>query len=433
MELMTVGIIGLCFMLLLIAIGVPIGFSLVVTGAVGMWYVAGITPTLAQIGMIAWDKGTDFVIVAVPLYILMGQLVFHSGIAADLYDCVQKWFGRLPGGLAIASVLACAAFGAVTGSSLAAVATMGAIVMPEMRRYKYDDRLATGVLSASGTLGILIPPSVIFIFYGIMTDTSIAALFIAGIIPGIITTIFYSLLIYLRCRANPKLGPAGPAYSWAERIASTKEVTPVAIVFLAVIGGIYGGIFTPTEASGIGVSGVFLCCLVMGRLSWEKIKLSLHDTGVISAMIFAILIGGYLFGRFLALTEITSTLVNVIVSWNLNRYVFMAALMLLFIILGSVLDVFGMLILTLPFIFPVTLELGYDPVWLGVFTVIMAEIALVTPPIGVNVFIMKNIAKDVPLETIFRGILPFVLCDLLLVVLLVTFPSLALWLPSTLK
>lgn len=432
MDPITAGILGLILMLFMIAVGVPIAFSLVAVGAAGMFYMTGIGPTLAQISMIAWDKGSSFVILCVPLYILMGQLVFHTGIATDLYDFVQKWLGRLPGGLAIASVFACAGFGAVTGSSLAAVATMGAIVMPEMKKYRYSDRLATGVLSASGTLGILIPPSIIFVFYGIMTDTSIAALFIAGIVPGIITAIFYSMNVYIRCRINPEIGPVGPAYSWRERVSSLKKVTPVVIIFLVVIGGIYGGVFSPTEASGIGVTGVLLVTIIMGRLTWEKFKQSLLDTGITSAMIFAILIGGYLFSRFLALTEVTTNLITFIQDLQLNQYLFMFCVMLFFALLGCVLDVFGMLILTLPFLFPIILQLGYDPVWFGVFAVIMAEIALVTPPIGVNVFIMKNLAPEVAIEDIFKGIMPFLICDFTLIVLLIFFPQIALWLPGTL-
>jgi len=420
-------------MLILIAAGVPIAFSLVSVGAVGMSYMVGIGPTLAQIAMIAWDKGSSFVILCVPLYILMGQLVFHTGLATDLYECVQKWLGRLPGGLAIATVFACAGFGAVTGSSLAAVATMGAIIMPEMKKYNYDDRLSTGVLSASGTLGILIPPSIIFVFYGIMTETSIAELFIAGIVPGVITALFYSMSIYFRCLINPKIGPVGPAYSWKTRFSSLKKVTPVVIIFLVVIGGIYGGVFTPTEASGIGVVGVILVTLGMRKLTLASFKQSLLDTGQTSAMIFAILIGGYLFSRFLALTEITSNLINWIQGLNMNNHLFMLCIMLFFVLLGCVLDVFGMLILTLPFLFPIILHMGIDPVWFGVFAVIMAEIALVTPPIGVNVFIMKNIAPEVAIEDIFRGIMPFIICDILLVVLLILFPQIALWLPSTLR
>ncbi len=432
MEAMTIGVIGLVAMLLLIAIGVPIAFSLIAVGAIGMFLVAGMLPTLTQIAMISWDKGTSFVILCVPLYILMGQLIYHTGIATDLYDCVQKWFGRLPGGLAIASVFACGGFGAVTGSSLAAVSTMGAIVMPEMKKYHYDDKLATGVLSASGTLGILIPPSIIFVFYGIMTDTSIAQLFIAGIVPGIITVVLFSLTIYVRCLCNPSLGPVGPRYSWKEKISSLKKITPVAFIFFVVIGGIYGGIFTPTEASGIGVSGVIASSLIMKRMTWLKFKASVDDTGIISAMIFAILIGGYLIGRFLALTEITSSLVDYIVSLNLNKFVFMICLMFLFAILGCVLDVFGMLILTLPFVFPIIIQLGFDPVWLGVFVVIMAEVALITPPIGVNVFIMQSIVPDIPISTIFKGIAPFLLCELILIAIIIIFPGVTLWLPGTL-
>jgi tripartite ATP-independent transporter DctM subunit len=330
--------------------------------------------------------------------------------------------------MAIASVLACGGFGAVTGSSIATVATMGTIVMPEMRRHRYDARLATGALAASGTLGILIPPSLIFIFYGVMTETSIGALFMAGILPGIVTALMFSLIILLRCAIDPMLGPQGPRASWRERARSIARLGPVTGLFLLIIGGIYAGAFTPTEAAAVGCVGVLAIAWLRRRLSRNAIAAALRDSTLISAMIFAIIVGGYLVAHFLALTGLTDYLVGLIIAAEFGRVSFLLFLVALYLLLGAMLDVFGMLVLTIPFVFPVVLELGIDPVWFGVFVVIMAELALITPPIGANVFIMRRVAPEVPMSDIFRGVAPFVVGELLVLALLVTFPGLALWL-----
>lgn len=429
MEPVTVGIIGIVCLLLLLVLGIPIAFALSAVGAIGMIIVAGLPATLSQISLIAWGRGTDFVLICIPMFIFMGQIVYHTGIAADLYEVLQKWLGRLPGGLAIASVGACGGFGAVTGSSVACVATMGSIVMPEMQKYKYNDRLAAGVLASSGTLGILVPPSLGFVFYGILTDTSISALFIAGIVPAILTIMVFSAIIYSRCVANPTLAPMGPRFGWKERIVSTKKVWPIATIFFVVIGGLYGGFFTPTEASGVGAVGVVLVSLVQKKLNWQRFKLALDDTGVISAMIFIIIIGGYLISRFLAITDITTYLVEGVAALNPNKYFLIVLIFILYFILGCMMELFGMAVLTLPFIFPIVVQLGFDPVWFGVFIMIMAEIALITPPIGMNVFVMRSIADHVPMESIFIGIIPFLIAEILLLALLVIFPEIAIWLP----
>lgn len=428
MDLILVGIAGIVLLLTLLAFGVPIAFAMAFTGILGLWIVEGPLPTMAHAALVPWEHGRDFIFVTVPLFVLMGQLFFHAGLASDLYGSLQKWVGRVPGGMAIASVLACGGFGAVTGSSIATVATMGTIVMPEMRRYNYNPRLATGALAASGTLGILIPPSLIFIFYGVMTETSIGALFIAGIIPGVITALMFSSIILIRCVLNPELGPKGPRTSWRERLISLGQLGPVAGLFVVIIGGIYAGVFTPTEAAGVGCAGVLIAALVQRKLGWAAIGAALRGTALISAMIFAIIVGGYLVARFLAVTQLTDALVGLIIAAELGRIGFLSLLVLLYFVLGAMLDVFGMLVLTIPFILPVVLELGIDPIWFGVFVVIMAELALITPPIGANVFIMRRVAPDVPMEEIFRGVFPFVIGELLVLALLILFPGLALWL-----
>ena len=433
MDLIFVGVAGVVFLLVLLAFGVPIAFAMAFTGVAGLWVIEGPAPAMAHAALVPWAHGRDFIFVTVPLFVLMGQLFYQAGFASELYEGLRKWVGRVPGGLAIASVLTCGGFGAVTGSSIATVATMGTMVMPEMRRYGYDSRLATGVLAASGTLGILIPPSLIFIFYGVMTETSIGALFIAGIVPGVITALMFSAIILIRCTLNPKLGPKGPQTSWSERLRSTSRFGPVAGLFILIIGGIYAGVFTPTEAAGVGCTGVLVAALVRRKLNLVAISAALRTTALISVMIFTIIIGGYVVARFLAVTGLTDVLVGIIIAADLGRVGFLILLVLLYFVMGAMLDVLGMLVLTIPFVFPVVVELGIDPVWFGVFVVIMAEVALITPPIGANVFIMRRVAPDVPVEEIFRGVFPFVIGELLILALLISFPDLALWLVERMK
>jgi len=428
-----IGILGIGVMLLLMVAGVPIAFAMGITGIIGTGIVVGWSQALSQIVLVAWDKGSDFVFVCIPLFVFMGQLTSTSGIAADLYKFLERWLGRLPGGLAVASVCACGAFGAVTGSSVACVATMGTIIYPQMKKYGYDPLLATGVLSASGTLGILIPPSIFFAFYGILTETSIGALFIAGIIPGIITVFVFSGIVLIRCILNPKLGPLGPRYTWKEKLVSLKSILPVAVIFLIVVGTLYGGVCSPTEASGIGASGVILVSWVMKKLTWKNLSQALWETGVTSSFVYAIMIGGFLIARFLVVTNISHLLVGFVNQMHLSQLEFILYLIILYTILGCILDLFGALILTIPFIFPITLNLGIDPVWFGVFIIIMMEIALITPPVGLNVFVMRGIALDVPMGTIFRGVVPFLFGEFLLIAILILFPWTATWLPSRMQ
>ena len=431
MDPTLIGIVAIVLMLALIAIGVPIGFALGVVGVAGNVLVIGLPQTALQIQLIAWESGNNFLLIAAPLFILMGQLVYHAGIASDLYDCTHKWFGRLPGGLAVTSVITSAAFGAVTGSSIAAVHTMGSMVIPEMKRYNYDMRLATGSVAAAGTLAILIPPSITLVIYGVWTETSIGQLFIAGVIPGIILAAMFCGTIIARCVANPELGPRGPRYPLRERMLSLLKLAPTAVVFVIVLGGIYGGIFTPSEASAAGVVGVLAVALAMRRLTWSALRDSLHQAGIVSAMIFVIIVGGVLLSRFLVQTDVTSSMVGAIGTLEVHRYVIILLFVVMYLILGAILDVLGMIILTLPFVFPIILDLGFDAVWFGIFITVMVELALITPPIGLNVYVMKNVVPDVDVMEIFRGCVPFVVITLLFVLLLLFVPEIALWLPST--
>jgi C4-dicarboxylate transporter DctM subunit len=431
MDLIYLGYIGLSVMVFLIIIGVPVAFSIGIVAVVGLFIAGGVKITLAQTTLVAWQVGTDFVIICIPLFVFMGKMAANSGIAADIYDALQKWVGRISGGLAIAAVLACGAFGAVTGSSVASVATMGSIIRPELKKYGYSDRLASGTLTASGSLAILIPPSVGFAFYGILTDTSIALLFIAGITPGIILVALYCIGVYVRCRITPEVGPTGPSYSWRERIHSLKGTWPILFIFLLVIGGIYIGLFTPTEASAVGAAGVMLVAFFLGRLTWPKVRDALITTGHVSGFLYAIILSGYVLARFIAITGVSQNLVKYVVSLDLGVHGFIGVMLVIYLILGMLLDVFGIMILSIPFFFPVAVSLGINPVWFGVFTVMMCEIGLLTPPVGVNVFTMHNIAPDIPMKTIFLGIISFTCYDLIVVGLITLFPEIPLWLTRT--
>jgi C4-dicarboxylate transporter, DctM subunit len=426
-----VGLLGFAVMMLLIVIGVPIAFAMLAVAAGGLFIVGGPVHAETQLSLTFGEQGSNFILIAIPLYMLMGQIVYRTDIAKDLYDCVYKWLGRLPGGLAITSVVACAGFGSISGGSVTAVATMGPMCMPAMRRYGYDDSLAAGSIASAGTLGILIPPSIVLVVYGIWTETSIGALFLAGIVPGILMTLAYSGTIYVRCKCNPKLGPVGEKFSVSEKFSSLVKLLPVLTTFMVVIGGIYLGVFTPTEAAAFGVFSLFGIALVMGRMSWKVLGMTLRETMHLTGMIFVIIIGGHMMGKFVVLTGLTSGMVDWIMALELSGLGVILLFSLLFIALGMVLDIWGMLILTIPFTFPIILKLGYDPVWFGVYTVIMSELALITPPVGINVFVMAKVAPDVPLNVIFKGVLPFFLATLVLVAILTLFPGMTLWLPHS--
>lgn len=430
MTAMWVGIIGLVAMLALIALGIPIAVSLLATGAVGLIVMGGSVFAETQLVLNLWDEGTNFALTAIPLYLLMGQLVFRTGLATDLYDCIYKWVGRMPGGLAIASVIASAGFGAVSGGSASSVVTLGPMCMPEMRKFKYDGGLAAGSIASAGTLGILIPPSIFMVAYGLWTETSIGALFIAGIVPGIIMTVAFSALVYVRCRLNPALGPVGASFPFGEKLRSLLRLLPILVIFGIIIGGIYGGIFDPTEAAAIGVVGVLAVAGAMGRLSMSALKEALWGTSRTSVMIFMILLGGHVVSRFLVLTEITSKIVQMITDMQLSSVGLIACFTVMYIVLGMILDIWAMLILTVPFVFPVIVAHHIDAVWFGVYLIIMCELAAITPPIGLNVYIMARVAPEVPVGRIFRGVMPFFLTALAVLALLVAVPDLVTWLPG---
>lgn len=426
-----VGYLGFAALIGLIATGIPIGLCLMVVGLVGLAIVGSVDTAMAQSTIAFWSEGTKFVLVALPFYVLMGNLIYHTGIAKNLFKTASYWLGWLPGGLGVASVFASAGFGAVSGSSTATARTMGAIVIPEMRRYGFGMRLATGVMSSAGTLGILIPPSIVLIFYGLLTETSVGKLFIAGIIPGIMIACIFAAIVVGISVLDPSQGGKRDQFEkvdWSERIRSLSAVLPVLAIFASIFGGLYLGVFTPTESAVFGVGAVLIYGALSRSLSFEAIRASLADAALVTAMLFLIIVGGMLFTRFLAQTGFTAAIVQTIIALDLSYVEFIIVITILYLLLGCVLDLFGMLILTVPILFPLAMQLGIDPIWFGIYVVVVAEIGLVTPPLGVNVFVIHTVARDVPLGQIFMGCLPFVAGMLVFVAIMATWPQVVLYL-----
>jgi len=390
----------------------------------------GIGPALGLLKTVPYSTFASQSLSVIPLFILMGSFAFSAGISKDLYEAVYKWLGHFRGGLAMATVGACACFASISGSSMATAATMGTVALPEMEKYKYDPALATGAVAAGGSMGILIPPSVILIIYGIITEQSIGKLFLAGFVPGVMEALFYMIVIAILTRFNPDLGPRGPKTSSREKLAALGRTWEVFVLFLVVIGGIYLGVFTPTEAAGIGAFGAFLFALFKKRLTWEIFKRSLSDTVKTSVMVFAIVLGAMLLGYFLTVTRIPFDLAGLVGNLPLNRYFILALILIVFLALGCVIDTMAIVLLTVPIFYPLIMQLGFNPIWFGILVVRTTEMGLITPPVGLNVFVIKGVAKDVPIGTIFRGIFPFLLADLCQVALLVAFPQITLLIPN---
>jgi tripartite ATP-independent transporter DctM subunit len=360
----------------------------------------------------------------------MGQFAFLSGVSSEIYKTAYAWLGPFRGGLAMATIMACGGFAAICGSSLATGATMAMVAIPEMDKYKYDPRLSTGCIAAGGTLGILIPPSIGFVLYGLLTEQSIGKLFMAGFIPGIMLAGLFVIAIYLQCRINPKMGPRGPATTWGMKIRSLGGTWGMLVLFTIVMGGIYLGIFTPTEAAGVGAFGAFLFALVRRKITLSTFIQSLLETGKTTAMIFMIIIGANILSCFLGLTKLPMELADFIAGLALPKTLILAAIILIYVVLGCVMDCYAIMILTVPILFPVIEALHFDPIWFGVVMVIVLEVGLITPPVGLNVFVIKGAAPNVPLTTIFQGIWPFLIAAVLAIIILTAFPEIATFLPG---
>jgi len=421
------GILGIILLVGLMFLRMKLGTVMILIGFLGYAYLAGFDKALLMLGIEPHGQVAYYTLSALPLFVLMGTVVATAGISKDLYDAVSKWIGSIRGGLAMATVGACGLFAAVCGDSIATAVTMGKIAYPEMKRYKYDDKIAAASIVAGGTIGVLIPPSLSFILYGILTETSIGHLFIAGIIPGILEVIFYMATIYILCRINPKMGPPGPSYTLKEKIIGLNVVWPMLIIFLLIVVGIYGGIFTPTEAGAIGAFGAILVGLLLRRLRYKNLNETMLETASNTAMILYLLIGAFVFMRFIALSNLPVVISDYLVSLTMPTTLILMGILLVYILLGCFLDVLIVIILTVPIIFPTIISLGYDPIWWGVIMVRIMEVGMITPPFGINLFVLAR-TINAPLSTVYKGIFPFVLADALHISLLVAFPQLSLYL-----
>jgi C4-dicarboxylate transporter, DctM subunit len=426
---MLFALIGFGLAFGLIFLRVPIAIALGIVGFGGFWLINGQTPALSMIAITTTDSTMSYSLAVVPLFVLMGNLVAGAGISAELYRAAQVFIGHRRGGLAIATIVSCGGFAAVCGSSIATAVTMGKVSIPSMRSYGYSDSLSTATVAAGGTLGILIPPSIIMVIYGIATETHIGKLFAAGLLPGIIGVIGYSLAVRWVVWRDPKSAPPAERSTRAERIDAIKRIWTVAALFLLVLGGIYGGWFTATEAGGIGAAGA-LGFALMRRLPMAKLLEIFRDSAQTTAVLFALIIGATVFSEFINYTGAHVAVLHLVRDEGLSPTMVMLVIVLVYVLLGCVLDSLGMMLLTLPMFFPIVVGLGFDPVWFGILVVMLVELGLITPPIGMNLFILRSIVPDVPLSTIIRGILPFVISDIIRVGLIGFFPVIALFLPG---
>lgn len=429
MNPVVVGIVALVALLLLLVIGMPVGFVLILIGFLGYSYLVGIGAGLAQLGTVPFATTASFTLSVVPLFILMGELMSRSGTTEDLYKFANRWVGHLPGGLAMATIAACAGFSAVCGSSIATAAAMGTVALTEMRKYQYSPELAAGCVAAGGSLGILIPPSLILVLYGLLTEQAIGKLFLAGVFPGLLLSLLFMISIHIRCKRDPSLGPPAPGAHFREKIRAFKGVWVVLVLFLVIMGGIYAGIFTASEAAGVGAFGALFFALARRQLDWRNLYASVLETARKTVMILVIIVGATVFSYFLTVTTIPNALGEFVAGLDMPRYVSLVGILAVCLVLGCLVDGMSMVILTIPIFFPLVSKLGYDPIWFGIIVVIMVEVGVLTPPVGLNVFTIAGTAGDVPMHVIFRGVFPFWLMMLISIAMLMAFPEIATFLP----
>lgn len=426
----TAGLIAIGLLLALVFSGMYLGIAMGLIGFIGLIYVSGVDPAFNIMGTGPYRTSASYSFSVIPLFILMGTFCFYSGLSENLYYAAHKFFGHFSGGLAMATVVACAAFAAVSGSGMATAATMGKVALPEMRKYKYDIKLATGSIAAGGSMGILIPPSTVLVLYGILTQQSIGKLFLAGFIPGVLEAIFYMIVISIICKCNPLMGPKGPRADFRERLGAIKSTWGVLALFLLVIGGIYSGIFTPTEAAGIGSFGAFIFIMIRRKLTWRLFASSIDQAAQTTSVMFFAFIGAMIFGSFLSITQLPVELAGIVAELTVNRYLILVIIIAFYLFMGAFLDIVSTVILTVPIITPIMESLGFDLIWFGIVVVRLFEMGAITPPIGMNVFVLKGVAKDVPISVIYRGILPFFISDLIHLGLLIAFPAIVTFLPD---
>ncbi len=421
----------LAFFLLSLVFRLPVGLSLGVVGFGGLWIVRGSSAAVFS-GATEMIEATGYALSVVPMFVLMGNFVTRGGLSRQLYRAAYAFLGHRRGGLATSTLAACAGFGAVCGSAIATVATMSKVAVPEMRRFGYSDSLAAATVGAGGTLGILIPPSSLMILYGLMTETSIGALFAAGIVPGVVAMGFYMAASGWTVWRDPSAGPPGERTSWSGRARALVQVWPVLLLFGLVIGGMYGGVFTATEAAGIGATGGFVIAWMRKTLDWRELRTILVDSALTTGMLFTILIGAMIFANFVAFTTMTNDLTALVRALDLSPMMVVVAIVVIYLLLGTAMEEFSMILLTLPIFFPLVTSLGFDPVWFGILVVCVVEIGLISPPVGINLFVLRAQLPEVPTGAIWRGLTPFLVADVARLALLVALPVISLWLPRTL-
>ena len=430
MSSVAIGLIGIGVLILIFLLGMPVGFAMAFVGFVGFCY---LTTPGAGLSLLARDVFCNFSaysLTVIPMFVFMGSIAYASGMSRRLYNAGYTMFGQMRGGLAIATIAACAGFAAMCGSTNATAAAMGRVSLPEMKRYNYDDSLATGSVAAAGSLGILIPPSTIFIIYGLMTEQSIGKLFIAGVFPGLLLASLFMAVVVLLCLRNPSLAPAGAPTSWKEKLAGLTGVIEMLVLFGLVIGGLFMGWFSPTQAGAAGAAGALLIGLTRRQLSWQGFLFAIKDALRITCMVMVIVTGAIIFGHFLAVAKLPLVLSDWVGGLPLPPAAIMGFIVLMYLLGGCFMDALALITLTIPIIYPLVLIMGFDPIWFGVIIVLVTEMGVITPPVGVNVYVIKGIAEDVPLETIFKGIFPFLAALIVAVAILMAFPQIATFLPS---
>jgi C4-dicarboxylate transporter, DctM subunit len=427
----TIAIGGFVVLFVLLVLRVPIGIAMGIVGLGGFGMMTATQPALSLLAQSPIRTVTDYSLSLIPMFILMGTVASASGMSSELYRAANAWLGHRRGGVAMSTVAACGGFSAICGSSVATAATMAKVALPEMKRFGYPDSMATGVIAAGGTLGILIPPSVVLALYGVLTEQDIGKLFIAGLLPGILAIIFYMITIRIYVHFVQRDLPTQEKASWAERFASMRGIWAISLLFVFIVGGIYGGIFTPSEAAGMGAMGAIIISAVRRRLSMRGLFNCLVESIQISAGIFLILIGAILFGYFLTVTQVPQTIANALVASGLGPTGTLLLILGFLVLLGCVLDAMAMVILMVPILYPVSVALGYDPIWFGVVLVMTVELALISPPVGMNIFVISALARNVGIQKIYLGVLPFVAADFLRIGIVIAFPAIATYLPST--
>jgi tripartite ATP-independent transporter DctM subunit len=429
------GLIGLALMMAVAFLRVPISFAMAAVGLVGYAYMRdwNWTVAFAMTQTKLYETGRNYTLSVVPLFILMGNLVTRAGMSQELFRAAYAFIGHLRGGLAMATVWASAGFGGICGSSIATAATFAKVAYPSMKRFGYSDRLAAGVVAGGGTLGIMIPPSTIMVIYGVFTETNIAKLFAAGVLPGLLGAVLLCGAVQYMTWRDPRSGPRGERSGWQERFRALRDVWAVAALFLFVMGGIYGGLFTATEGAGMGAFGALLFALARRALNWRSLFDALLESARTTAMLFMILIGALMFAEFINITAMPADLKEFVTRFDVNAYVVMAAIAAIYVVLGSAMEELSMILLTMPVFFPVIVHLGFDPVWFGIIIVCVVEIGLISPPVGMNMFVLRTLLPEVSTGTVFSGVLPFMWADVLRLAILIAFPWISLWLPSLMR